>query len=200
MFLVIVCNGSLTGAECRRMDRETGAMDGPYPGYRGAGACGGAMVRMSDPNDRAPSHRARAAVYPNGPRLAGASLGAGAVTGGPDETFARPRGAWRGAGGRWLLWPLRAVLWAALLIIVYRGVTAIVANDTSSAPDSASLSQVATSDQFPATLAEAYALAFGQVYLNFNPAVQAQREQELAAFVPPSLADSATMLLASAPR
>jgi hypothetical protein len=145
------------------------------------------MVRMSDPNDRAPSHRARAAVYPNGPRLAGASLGAGAVTGGPDETFARPRGAWRGAGGRWLLWPLRAVLWAALLIVVYRGVTAIVANDTSSAPDSANLSHVATSDQFPATLAEAYALSFGQVYLNFNPAAQAQREQELAAFVPPSL-------------
>jgi len=50
------------------------------------------------------------------------------------------------------------------------------------------LSQVATSDQFPATLAEAYALSFGQVYLNFNPAAQAQREQELAAFVPPSLA------------
>jgi hypothetical protein len=25
--------------------------------------------------------------------------------------------AWSGAGGRWVLWPLRVVLWAALLII-----------------------------------------------------------------------------------
>jgi hypothetical protein len=38
------------------------------------------------------------------------------------------------------------------------------------------------------TLAEAYATEFGQVYLNFSPATQAQREQELAAFVPPSVA------------
>ena len=32
---------------------------------------------------------------------------------------------WSGAGGRWLLWPLRVALWATLLIIAYRGVTAI---------------------------------------------------------------------------
>lgn len=31
MFLVIVCNGSLTEAVCRTMDREAGAMDGPHP-------------------------------------------------------------------------------------------------------------------------------------------------------------------------
>jgi conjugative transposon protein TcpC len=150
------------------------------------------MVRMSDPNDSAfnngaPSHRARAGGYPSGPKLSGLSMSVGTGAG-ADEAYMRPRGAWRGAGGRWLLWPLRAVLWAALLIIVYRGVTAIVANDTSSSSGSPSLSPVATSDQFPATLADAYALEFGQVYLNFNPATQAQREQELAAFVPPSLA------------
>jgi hypothetical protein len=33
---------------------------------------------------------------------------------------------WGGAGGRWLLWALRVVLWAALLVIAFRGVTAIV--------------------------------------------------------------------------
>jgi hypothetical protein len=152
------------------------------------------MVRMSDPNDNAfgrgaPSHRARAVAYPSGPRLAADGMSAGMTAGtGTDDAYQRPRGAWRGAGGRWLLWPLRAVLWAALLIIVYRGVTAIIANDTSSSAGGASLSRVATSEQFPATLADAYALEFGQVYLNFNPATQAQREQELAAFVPPSLA------------
>ena len=33
-----------------------------------------------------------------------------------------------GAGGRWLLWPLRAVLWGTLLIVAFRGVAAIVLN------------------------------------------------------------------------
>jgi hypothetical protein len=94
-------------------------------------------------------------------------------------------GGWSGAGGRWLLWPLRAVLWAALLIIVYRGVTTIFVGETSRAPSDAAAEPAS---QFPVTLAEAYALEFGQVYLNFSPATQATREQELAAFVPPGLA------------
>ena len=44
-------------------------------------------------------------------------------------------GRWQGAGsgGRWLLWPLRVVLWAALLVIAFRGLTAIVFN-TAAAP------------------------------------------------------------------
>ena len=42
--------------------------------------------------------------------------------------------------------------------------------------------------RFPVALAEAYATEFGQVYLNFSPATQAQREEQLAAFVPPSVA------------
>jgi hypothetical protein len=95
-------------------------------------------------------------------------------------------GGWSGAGGRWLLWPLRAVLWAALLLVVYRGVTTIFVAETSPAPIESS--SVAPASQFPVTLAEAYALEFGQVYLNFSPATEAAREQELAAFVPPGLA------------
>jgi hypothetical protein len=82
---------------------------------------------------------------------------------------------------------MRAVLWAALLVIVYRGITGIVLNETATSAGSGSTA-AATPSQFPATLAEAYALEFGQVYLNFSPATQTQREQELAAFVPPSLA------------
>ena len=34
---------------------------------------------------------------------------------------------WRGAGGRWMVWAFRAVVWAVLLIVGYRGVTGIVA-------------------------------------------------------------------------
>ena len=95
--------------------------------------------------------------------------------------------AWSGGGGRWLLWPLRAVLWAALLIVAYRGVTAIVFHQAS-APQAGGAEPGTAAGQFPVTLAEAYATEFGQVYLNFSPAIQAQREQELAAFVPPSVA------------
>jgi hypothetical protein len=105
------------------------------------------------------------------------------------RTVGAPGGRpWSGEGGRWLLWPLRAALWATLLIIAYRGVTVIIFHQASAAPaDSAKPGDTAAA-QFPVTLAEAYATEFGQVYLNFSPATQAQREQELAAFVPPGVA------------
>ena len=37
---------------------------------------------------------------------------------------------------------------------------------------------------FPTGLAEAFALQFGNVYLNFSPATAAQRASELAPFIP----------------
>jgi hypothetical protein len=95
---------------------------------------------------------------------------------------------WCGTGGRWLLWPLRALLWATLLIIAYRGVTAIAFHQASAPQSDGTESAGTAAGQFPVTLAEAYATEFGQVYLNLGPATQAQREQELAAFVPPSVA------------
>ncbi|HEY1622797.1 MAG TPA: conjugal transfer protein [Streptosporangiaceae bacterium] len=100
----------------------------------------------------------------------------------------RSYGSWGGAGGRWILWPLRAVLWAALLIIIYRGVYAIFLEETSHAPAPPSAVSTSAASQFPVTLAEAYALDFGQIYLNFSPATQTTREQELAEFLPPGLA------------
>jgi hypothetical protein len=121
----------------------------------------------------------------------------------PDQ---RTDEGWGGAGGRWLLWPLRVVLWATLLVIAFRGVTAIVFSHSSASPavptrsasakpsqSSASTavgaaSANAKSGQFPVALAEAYAAEFGQVYLNFNPQTQGLREQQLAAFVPASIA------------
>jgi conjugative transposon protein TcpC len=92
---------------------------------------------------------------------------------------------WSGGGGRWAVWPLRVVLWAAILVIGYRGVMAIALNETPATKNSAAAPAAAsTSSQFPVTLAEAYALQFGQVYLNFNPADATQRSQQLAAFIP----------------
>jgi hypothetical protein len=142
------------------------------------------MMRMSNSNDRARSpayapgaHSAHGPVFPDS-----------AVLDGADHLDAQTSGTWSGAGGRWVLWPLRAVLWAALLVIVYRGVASIALDDTTAAGTSMDSAQTATSGQFPVALAEAYALEFGQVYLNFSPVTQTQREQELAAFLPPSLA------------
>jgi hypothetical protein len=95
-------------------------------------------------------------------------------------------GSWQGAGGRWLLWPLRVVLWAALLIIAFRGITAIVFNQAS-APAAGGTGLQSATGQFPVSLAEAYATEFGRVYLSFSPENQGQREQALAAFVPASV-------------
>jgi len=103
----------------------------------------------------------------------------------PGEPAGRP---WSGSGGRWLLVPLRVVLWATLLVVAYRGVTAIIFNQASAPQSNGAGPPGTAAEQFPVTLAEAYASEFGQVYLNFSPATQAEREQELAAFVPPGVA------------
>jgi hypothetical protein len=78
---------------------------------------------------------------------------------------------------------MRIVLWAAILIVLYRGVAAIALNET---PSSAS-GNGAASAQFPASLAEAYAMQFGRVYFNFSPATAAQRQAQLDEFLPPSV-------------
>ncbi len=96
-------------------------------------------------------------------------------------------GSWQGAGGRWLLWPLRVVLWAALLVIAFRGLTAIVFNTASAPAVGGTEPRSAVGGQFPASLAEAYAAEFGRVYFSFSPQNQGQREQALAAFVPASI-------------
>jgi hypothetical protein len=88
---------------------------------------------------------------------------------------------WRGAGGRWLVWVFRVVVWLVLLLIGYRGVTAIMAGETTSG---APTPTVTPSNAFPSALAGAYALQFGQVYLNADPATANQRASELATFLP----------------
>jgi hypothetical protein len=91
---------------------------------------------------------------------------------------------WSGGGGRWMVWPMRVVLWAAILVIGYRGVMAIVLNETPASANTASSAPASSPTPFPVTLGEAFALQFGQVYLNFSPAGAAQRAQQLAAFIP----------------
>jgi hypothetical protein len=91
---------------------------------------------------------------------------------------------WRGAGGRWLIWVARAIAWAVLLLIGYRGVVAIIQGPAARSPAGSS-ELPGGSSRFPVTLAEAYALQFGDVYLTFSPAGAAARTEELAKFLPP---------------
>jgi len=94
---------------------------------------------------------------------------------------------WRGAGGRWMVWAFRAVIWAVLVIIGFRGVEAIATSVRQSAAGSgngAASAGPADKSGFPTGLAEAFALQFGSVYLNFSPATAAQRASDLTPFVP----------------
>jgi hypothetical protein len=82
-----------------------------------------------------------------------------------------------------MVWPARVVLWVAILVIGYRGVMAIVLNETPANNSTQPSPSRSFYSEFPVTLGEAFAMEFGQVYLNFSPATAAQREQQLAAFI-----------------
>jgi len=105
-----------------------------------------------------------------------------------DSTEQRRPQQWRGAGGRWLIWSFRAVIWAVLLIIGFRGVVSIVSpgHFGDSTAKSTNAPAAATNDGFPVGLAEAFALQFGNVYLNFSPATAQQRASDLTPFIPVS--------------
>ena len=100
-----------------------------------------------------------------------------------DRMGPEARPPWSGGGGRWTVWPMRVVLWAAILVIGYRGVTAIIFNETPSGNSSGNTTGAAPASGFPVELGEAFALRFGEVYLNYSPDTAAQRAQELAAFI-----------------
>jgi hypothetical protein len=93
---------------------------------------------------------------------------------------------WRGAGGRWLIWTFRAVIWAVLLIIGFRGVVSIVSpgHFGDGATKGTSAPATPANNGFPTGLAEAFALQFGNVYLNFSPATAQQRASNLTPFIP----------------
>jgi len=162
--------------------------EGPAaPCGAGAEAYGGAMVRRPNSGNGTCS----TVYYPAWPPLSGDPGHDGAAAGrdvGTPARGPRPGGPWNGAGGRWLLWPLRVVLWTALVVIAYRGMAALVLDETAAPARGGTAVAVTPAARFPVGLAEAYAAEFGQVYLNASPQTQAQRAQDLAAFVPPRVA------------
>jgi hypothetical protein len=71
-----------------------------------------------------------------------------------------------------------------LLIIGFRGVVAIATQVKQPATQPGGASATAASSGFPTGLAEAFALEFGNVYLNFSPATAAKRASDLTAYIP----------------
>jgi Conjugative transposon protein TcpC len=107
----------------------------------------------------------------------------------PGEPAGKPDRAGRGwAGGRWAVWAGRALLWLVLIVIAVNGVRAIFVRETQS-PAAAPSRTSAPAIHFPSDLAEAFALQFGHVYLNFDQARAGQRAQQLAAFIPRGTTD-----------
>ena len=119
-----------------------------------------------------------------------ANYEAGAGELAPGDSRKRPRSGpgWRGAGGRWLVWTFRVAMWVVLLVIGYRGVMAIILNETPPANSSPAATAPATPG-FPAQEASAYAMQFAQVYLNASPATASQRASDLTSFLPPGATD-----------
>ena len=128
----------------------------------------------------------RRSTVDRSPHLAehGLDYEAGTEYSGRDQTGRRrPGRTWGGAGGRWLVWVFRGIAWVVLLLIGYRGVVAILSNESSTGQAPPATSAPATTG-FPVTLADAYALQFGQVYLNYSPHNATQRAAQLGAFLP----------------
>jgi hypothetical protein len=82
---------------------------------------------------------------------------------------------------------VRIVLWAAILIIGYCGISAIVLNETPSSASAGNGPAAASAPSFPVMLAAAYSLQFGQVYLSSSPSSATERANELAKFTPANI-------------
>ncbi len=113
--------------------------------------------------------------------------GRSTATAAPEAPAGEPHGGpanWRGAGGRWGVWIGRAILWAVLIVVAVNGVRAIFVRATQAPGPASASAQPSPASRFPASLAAAFAMQFGQVYLNFDQAHASQRAQQLAPFIP----------------
>lgn len=182
-------NQVVPGAPALADDAADAAAGPPVPAEHAARPAGSAGPQAAWPH--APA-RVGATPVGNGPAArpgysAPASYAGSEGLAGNEAVRKAPR-PWAGAGGRWLVWVFRVVLWTVLLLIGYRGIAAIVMGTPgpggTTAPAAAPAAAGQTG-QFPAALAQAYALEFGQVYLNFSPDKAAQRARSMAAFLPP---------------
>lgn len=92
----------------------------------------------------------------------------------------RPRRPGSGAGGRWWVWLGRGVLWAFIIVVLFNGIW--LPFRSSFAEPSSGGPAPAEEPKFPETAAAAFALRFGEVYL--NPKEGEKRAETLAQFLP----------------
>ncbi len=146
--------------------RSSGVVDAGTPGYPPGGFASG------DPWDEPSDKKGR-----RGKSRRGSGGGGGSGRGG--------RG---GSGGRWIIYVGRVILWAVLLVILVNGVRAPFERFTAK-PSGTTTSGSPDKPQFPQAAASSYALAFANVYLNYDPAqsVAADRQKQLGQFLSPSI-------------
>jgi hypothetical protein len=95
------------------------------------------------------------------------------------------RGGWGGSGGRWWIYVGRVILWAFLIVVLVNGIRAPFERFT--ATPSTPATSTSGKPAFPQQEASSYALAFANVYLNYDPATAADRQAQLAQFIAPGV-------------
>ncbi|WP_233358960.1 conjugal transfer protein [Thermomonospora amylolytica] len=125
--------------------------------------------------------------------MTGFATGAPAVPQAPDDGSRKGRrgrgsgsggGRWAGSGGRWWVWVGRALLWALIIVIVVNGVRAPFERFTQDGGATPAATTPPPASRFPVAAASAFALQFGDVYLNYDEQTAADRERRLRAFLP----------------
>jgi hypothetical protein len=91
-------------------------------------------------------------------------------------------GGWSGAGGRWLIWVGRVILWAFIVVVLVNGIRAPFERFTAPPPGS-DAREATPASTFPTAAASAYALQFAEVYLNHDEAKAAEWEQQMKPFL-----------------
>ncbi|WP_289009477.1 conjugal transfer protein [uncultured Thermomonospora sp.] len=147
------------------------------------------MARRAVARERTVAHSGETAVQrdgaTSGPGIAGAVETTSGLADFPEEGAGRRRGGrWAGSGGRWWVWLGRAVLWALIIVIVVNGVRAPIERLTADPAPTQAPSGNSPASRFPTAAASAFALQFGQVYLNYDQEKPAERERRLQAFLP----------------
>ncbi|TNY35419.1 conjugal transfer protein [Thermomonospora catenispora] len=148
------------------------------------------MARRALAREHAVTHGGDAAVHDDA--MSGFATGAPAVPEAPDDGSRKGRrgrrsgsggGRWAGSGGRWWVWVGRALLWMLIIVIVVNGVRAPFerfTSDTGPAPTATA----SPASRFPVAAASAFAVQFGEVYLNYDEQNLADWENRLRAFLP----------------
>lgn len=106
----------------------------------------------------------------------------------PAKKGRRARGdrrGWGGSGGRWWIYVGRAILWAFIIVVLVNGVRAPFERFMAKPGPAEKVGSGQPS--FPSTAASSYALAFTNVYLNYDQATAQNRQRQLAQFLGPEV-------------